>query len=149
MTLSTSPPPKKILSSGLCVVHLDAERYRLLAVRNFGSWDFPKALVPEGQDPLQVALEATRAATGREDLELSWGDDAFRETIAAEDGSVSRYYLAQSKTTDVALRILPGDGGREDFEYRWVTFEEAEDILPPRLALILDWAVGQLASGAR
>ena len=142
------PPPKKILSSGLCVFHFDAERYRLLAVRNFDSWDFPKALVPEGQDPLQVAADETRAATGLGDLELSWGDDAFRETIASGDGSVSRYYLAQSKTSDVALRIPPGDGGREDFEYRWVTFEEGEDILPPRLALILDWAVGQLASGA-
>ena len=148
MTLSARPPPKKILSSGLCVVHFDAERYRLLAVRNFDSWDFPKALVPEGQDPLQVAVDETRAATGLGDLELSWGDDVFRETVGSEDGSVSRYYLAQSKTSDVALRIPPGDGGWEDFEHRWVTFEEAEDILPPRLALILEWAVGKLASGA-
>jgi 8-oxo-dGTP pyrophosphatase MutT (NUDIX family) len=148
MPLSPHSPPKKILSSGLCVVHFDGKRYRLLAVRNFGTWDFPKALVPEGQDPLQVAVDETRAATGLGDLELSWGDDAFRETIAGEDGSVSRYYLVQSKTSDVALRIPAGDGGREDFEYRWVTFEEAEDILPPRLALILDWAVAQLASGA-
>ena len=148
MALSTRPPPKKILSSGLCVVHFDGERYRLLAVRNLGSWDFPKALVPEAQDLLQVAVDETRAATGLGDLEFNWGDDAFRETIASEDDSVSRYYLAQSKTNDVALRIPPGDGGREDFEYRWVTFEEAEDILPPRLALILDWAVGKLASGA-
>jgi hypothetical protein len=45
------------------------------------------------------------------------------------------------------LQVPPGDAGLEDFEYRWVTFEEAEDILPPRLAIVLDWIVGQLASG--
>jgi bis(5'-nucleosidyl)-tetraphosphatase len=119
-------------------------------VRSFDSWDFPKGPVPEGEDdPLKVALDETRAATGLDDLELNWGSEAFRETIASEDGSVSRYYLAQTKSGDVTLRVPSGDGGLEDFEFRWVTLEEAEDVLPPRLAIILDWAVGQLASGAR
>jgi hypothetical protein len=142
-------PPRKSLTSGLCVILLDGERYRLLAVRSFDSWDFPRAPVPEGQDPLRIALDETRGATGLGDLELNWGDEVFRETLASEDGSVSRYYLAQSRTSDVALRVPPGDGGQEDFEFRWVTFEEAEDILPPRLGIILDWVVSLLASGAR
>jgi len=137
--------PKKSLSSGVCVVHFDGERYRLLAVRNSRSWDFPKAPVQDGQDPLQVAMDAARAATGLDDLELNWGDEAFRETIASEDGRVSRYYLAQSRTSHVAQHPPSGDGGREDLEYRWVTYEGAEDILPPRLALILDWVVSELA----
>jgi bis(5'-nucleosidyl)-tetraphosphatase len=148
MALSHSPL-RKTLASGLCVVLFDGERYRILALRAFESWDFPKAPVPEREDPLKVALDETRAATGLDDLELNWGSEAFRETLAAEDGSVSRYYLAQSKTSDVALRIPPGDGGQEDFEFRWVTVQEAEDILPPRLGVILDWVVGQLASSAR
>lgn len=148
MALSRSPL-RKIVTSGLCVVFLNRERYRLLAVRTFDSWDFPKAPVPEGEDPLKVALDETRAATGLSDLELNWGSEAFRETIASEDGSVSRYYLAQTKSGDVTLRVPSGDGGLEDFEFRWVTLEEAEDVLPPRLAIILDWAVGQLASVAR
>ena len=142
-------PPRKILTSGLCVVLFDGERYRLLALRCFDSWDFPKGPVPEGEDALKVALEETRAATGLDDLELNWGSETFRETLASEDSSVSRYYLAQSKTSDVVLRVPAGDGGQEDFEFRWVTFEEAEDILPPRLGIILDWLVGQLTSAAR
>jgi hypothetical protein len=144
---SSRPLVNKILSSGMAVVHFDGNRYRLLAVRSFDSWDFPKALVPGSEDPLCVALDETRAVTGLSDLELSWGEDALRETIASEDGSVSRYYLAQSKTDEIMLQVPPGDAGLEDFEYRWVTFEEAEDILPPRLAIVLDWIVGQLASG--
>ncbi|HTS55035.1 MAG TPA: NUDIX domain-containing protein [Burkholderiales bacterium] len=146
---SSRLPPNKILSCGVVVVHFDGERYRLLAMRSFASWDFPKALVTSGEDPLQIALEEVREATGFSDLELNWGEDAFRETLPFEDGSVSRYYLAQSKTAEVTLRVPPGSDSVEDFEYRWVTLEEAEDILPPRLALVLDWVGQQLASGAR
>jgi len=140
-------PSRKILSCGIVPVHFDGLRYRLLALRSFNGWDFPKALLVDGQDPLQVALAAAREETGLTELELSWGDDAFRETIPFDDGNVSRYYLAQSKTAEVTLRAPP-DASKKDVEFRWVTPEEAEDILPPRLALILDWATGQLATGA-
>jgi bis(5'-nucleosidyl)-tetraphosphatase len=40
----------------------------------------------------------------------------------------------------VKLPVSPELGRPEHQEYRWVSFEEAEDLLPPRLAVILDWA---------
>jgi ADP-ribose pyrophosphatase YjhB (NUDIX family) len=136
-------PLHKILSAGIVVVHFDGERYRLLAVRAFNNWDFPKAPVGDGEDPLQVAKRVTHETTELDELEFTWGD-VFRETLAFEDGEVSRYYLAQSSTAEVTLRIPPGDGAQEDFEHRWVTVEEAQDILPPRLALILEWVLQRL-----
>ena len=140
-------PSRKILSCGVVAVHFDGQRYRLLALRGTSGWDFPKALLTGDRDPLQVAIDAARDVTGLAELELSWGDDAFRETIAFDDGNVSRYYLAQSKSSEITLRAPPG-ADKAALEYRWVTPEEAEDILPPRLALILDWATEQLAAGA-
>lgn len=140
--------PQKILTAGIVVAHFDGHRYRLLAVRTFSVWDFPKAPVADGEDPLQSAARAIQESTELSELEFSWGD-AFRETLAFEDGSVTRYYLAESKTAEVTLRTPHGDGAEEDFEYRWVTAEEAEDLLPPRLALVLEWALNRLASGAR
>jgi bis(5'-nucleosidyl)-tetraphosphatase len=139
---------QKILSSGLVVIHHDGSRYRLLVLRAFSAWDFPNALVDEGEDALTVALRATREATGIEELELNWGEE-YRETVPHEDGSVSRYYLAQSKTMDVELSIPAGAGAEDDFEFRWVTADEAEDVLPPRLGLVLDWTVRMLVAGAR
>ena len=140
-------PPRKILSCGVVAVHFDGQRYRLLALRSFSGWDFPKALLTGGEDALQAALAAARETTGLTELELSWGDDAFRETVAFADGNVSRYYLAQSKTSEVTLHAPPG-ADKKALEYGWVTLEEAEDLLPPRLALILDWVTEQLAAGA-
>jgi len=143
----SSPRPKKLLSAGLIVVHLDASRYRLLCVRTSGGWDFPKGPVAEGQDPTQAALRATREATGLKELDFKWGDD-WRETIAFDDGRVSRYFLAESTTDEVLRAPRSGLGAEAPLEHRWVTAEDAEDILPPRLALILDWALERLATRA-
>ena len=129
----------------MVVVNHDGDRYRFLVLRSFSAWDFPKALVEDGEDPLAVALRATRETTGIENLELNWGDE-HRETVPDEDYSVSRYYMAHSETMDVELRVPGGAGSEEDFECRWVTADDAEDVLPPRLGLVLDWAVRMLIS---
>src|SRR3954452_10401772 len=124
----------------MVVIHHDGTRYRLLVLRAYSDWDFPHALVAEGEDALTVALRETQEATGLEDLDVDWGDEQHA-TLAAEDGSVTRYYIAQSKTMDVDLRLAAGAGGEEDFEYRWVASDEAEGLLQPRLGLVLDWAI--------
>src|SRR5262249_42453993 len=138
----------KILSAGVVIVHHDGERYRFLVRRAFGGWDFPKALVSHGEDALDVAMDEARDASGIDELELKWGDE-YRETVPHENGSVSRYYMAQSKTMGLEMRLPEPAASEVDFELRWVTADEAEDVLPPRLAIVLDWAVRMLLSGAR
>jgi 8-oxo-dGTP pyrophosphatase MutT (NUDIX family) len=137
--------PHKELSAGVVVVHHDGERYRLLAVRLFDQWDFPKGAVPADADALATAMHELADATGITDPALRWGED-YRETVAFDDGRVSRYYLAQAGDDEVALRVPSGEAA-EDYGYRWVTVGEAEDLLPPRLAIVLDWAVARLAGG--
>ena len=63
-----------------------------------------------------------------------------RETLPYAGGKVARYYLAETSEDVVELPISEALGRPEHHEYRWVTFEEAGDLLPPRLALVLDWA---------
>jgi hypothetical protein len=130
------------------VVCRDDARYRLLCLRAFDSWDFPKAQVLGGSDPLATAVAELQDATGIHDLEFFWGDD-YRETVPYADGRVSRYYLAQARSADVVLRRPSAADSAEDHESRWVTFDEAEDILPPRLALVLDWVIARLAGSTR
>ena len=137
--------PHKELSAGVVAVHHDGTYYRLLALRSFDRWDFPQAAVPGDADPMQTAMHELQDATGIADPALHWGED-YRETVAFDDGRVSRYYLAQASDDEVTLRLPAGEAA-EDYGYRWVTVEEAENLLPPRLAIVLDWVVARLAGG--
>lgn len=137
--------PHKELSAGIVLVHHDGSRFRLLALRTFDQWDFPKRHVADEADPLRSALQELEETTGILDPALPWGEE-YRETVPYDDGRVSRYYLAQARDMDVTLRVPPGEGA-DDLGHRWVTVDEAEELLPPRLALVLDWVVARLAGG--
>lgn len=144
MRVSRVAPPKA-LSAGMVVVHHDGERYRMLVIRTGERWQFPVASVAEGDDPLETAEAEVFTQTGIGELALDWGEE-YRETVPFPDGRVSRYYLAETASDTVT----PGPAGGPDHaasEHRWVTAEEAEEILPPRLAIVLDWALARLASG--
>lgn len=137
--------PHKELSAGVVVVHHDGTYYRLLVLRSFDEWDFPKAEVTGDGDPLQSAMHELENATGITNPALHWGED-YRETVPFDDSRVSRYYLAQASDNEVTLRVPAGEAA-EDYGYRWVTVAEAEDLLPPRLAIVLDWVVARLSGG--
>ena len=38
------------------------------------------------------------------------------------------------------LPVSPELGRPEHHEYRWASLDEAEELLPPRLAVVLEWA---------
>jgi 8-oxo-dGTP pyrophosphatase MutT (NUDIX family) len=143
MPLTSLPP--RVLAAGVVVVRDDGSRYRLLCLRAFDTWDFPVGEVHGDQSPLHAAVEHTRESTGLSDLAFHWGEE-YRETVPYEDGRVSRYYLAETATEAIELQYPAGRDSAEDYGYRWVTVDEAEDVLPPRLALVLDWVVRSLAS---
>ena len=60
---------------------------------------------------------------------------------------VARYYLGETEEVEIELPISKELGRPEHHEYRWVTYDEAEDLLPPRLAGVLDWAKRTISGG--
>jgi len=135
--LSTLPP--KQLSAGIVVARRFPDAWRFLVLRAFSNWDFPKGLIEPDERPREAALRETWEETTLANLEFPWGDD-YRETLPYANGKVARYYLAEAATGEVRLPVSPELGKPEHDEFRWVTWQEAEDLLPPRLALVLDWA---------
>lgn len=127
------------LSSGAVVVRRDGDDWLLLVLRAFRNWDFPKGLVEAGEEPLAGAKREVMEETGLDDIEFPFGD-GYRETLPYAGGKVARYYLAQTETERIVLPISHELGRPEHDEWRWVTFDEAEEVLPPRLAIVLEWA---------
>lgn len=128
------------LSAGVVVVRFrDHPRYLLLCA--FTHWDFPKGLVEPGEAPLAAAIREVREETGLSDLVFHWGE-TYCETPSYGQGKVARYYLAESPTGEVQLPVNPELGHPEHHEFRWLSYDEARQLLVPRLKAILDWAHG-------
>ena len=112
---------------------------RVLILRAYNNWDFPKGLIEPGEDALAAAKREVEEETGLAGVEYPFGDE-FKETLPYAGRKVARYYLAETDKVELELPVSPELGRPEHHEYRWVSFEEAEDLLPPRLAVVLEWA---------
>jgi len=128
----------KVLSAGVVPLRQTRSGWRMLVLRAYKNWDFPKGLVELGEEPIDAARREATEETGLTDLDFSFGD-SYRETVPYAGGKVARYYLGVTKEASIILPISHELGRPEHHEWRWVSADEAEDLLPPRLAPILDW----------
>jgi len=134
---------ERILSAGVVIVRQAADGWRVLLLRAYNYWDFPKGELQAGEDPLTTAKREVREETTIEDLEFRWGQTFF-ETPPYGRNKVARYYLAVAHAEQVHLPVNADLGRPEHQEYRWLEFAAARPLVVPRVAAVLDWAQGQL-----
>ena len=136
---------KKLIRSAGAVVFRRTDRgIRLLVLRAYKNWDFPKGVVENAEEMLAAAKREVKEETGLTDVDYPFGEE-FKETLPYANNKIARYYLAETEQHAIELPINTALGRPEHHEYRWVSFDEAEDLLPPRLAAVLDWARNTLA----
>ena len=133
----------RAFSAGVVVVRRDSGGWRLLVLRAYRNWDFPKGRVEPGETPLDAAIRETAEEASIRDLVFHWGE-AYCETEPYRGGKVARYYLAETAQVNILLPVSPELGRPEHDEWRWVNLDEAGRLLPPRLQPILAWARKQL-----
>jgi len=136
------------LSAGVVVARETDDGARLLLLRAYRNWDFPKGAVEPGEDPLVAAIRETREEAGIVDLAFVWGED-YTETAPYAGGKVARYYVARTRAERLTLPINPALGRPEHHEYRWVDLTEAFALTPPRLRSVVAWAGGKVMVAAR
>jgi bis(5'-nucleosidyl)-tetraphosphatase len=134
---------ERILSAGVVVVRQTELGWRVLLLRVYNYWDCPKGVVEAGEEPLETARREVREETGITDLDFRWGED-FTETPPYSKGKVARYYLAETRTADAKLPVNPQLGRAEHHEWRWFSWEEAEQRVVDRLWNVLRWAQGRI-----
>jgi 8-oxo-dGTP pyrophosphatase MutT (NUDIX family) len=129
----------RAFSAGVVVVRRGKDGWRLLVLRAWRNWDFPKGGAEPNETPLAAAIRETAEEASITDLIFHWGEVSC-ETAPYRQGKIARYYLAETKQENITLPISPELGHPEHNEWRWVSFDEAETLLPPRLQPILEWA---------
>ena len=135
----------RILSAGVIPARRVPDGWRLLVLRAFRNWDFPKGVIEPGEDPKAAAIREVAEETSLGSLDFAFGD-AYRETMPYAGGKIARYYLAITDEERITLPVSAELGRPEHDEWRWVDFTEAAALLPPRLQPILVWARGTLES---
>jgi 8-oxo-dGTP pyrophosphatase MutT (NUDIX family) len=126
-------------AAGVIVFRRTGRGAYLLVLRAYNNWDFPKGLVDAGEDQLAAAKRELKEETGLSGVDFPFGEE-FKETLPYSGNKTARYYLGETEEVEIELPVSKELGRPEHHEYRWVTFDEAEDLLPPRLAVVLDWA---------
>jgi len=139
-------PPR--LSAGVVVARETDDGARLLLLRAYRNWDFPKGQVEPGEDPFAAAIRETREEAGIVDLEFVWGED-YVETAPYARGKVARYYVARTRAERLTLPVNPVLGRPEHHEYRWVDLTEAFALTGARLRPVVAWAAGKVMVVAR
>jgi bis(5'-nucleosidyl)-tetraphosphatase len=127
------------LSAGVVVVRRSNGDWRVLLLRAYTYWDCPKGLVERGETPLATARREVLEETGIDELSFDWGEE-YIETAPYSKNKVARYYLARTSTGEARLGINPELGRAEHHEARWLSFEEAQRLVVPRIAQVLRWA---------
>jgi bis(5'-nucleosidyl)-tetraphosphatase len=133
------------LSAGVVVMRRFPDGWRCLVLRAYRNWDFPKGLVEDDEAPRDAAQREVWEETSLGDLRFTWGEE-YKETLPYAGRKVARYYIAESVSDPVVLQVSEELGRPEHDEFRWVSFDAAEDVLPPRLAIVLDWARATVAT---
>jgi 8-oxo-dGTP pyrophosphatase MutT (NUDIX family) len=133
-------------SAGVVPIRRVGNHWRVLLLRSFQNWDFPKGGVEAGETPLQAAIRETLEEADLSDLEFHWGEEFIETGPYGKRRKVARYYLAETKRIDIILPISPELGRPEHDEWRWVDFDKATRMLPPRLQPVLAWARRHLAN---
>lgn len=128
-----------VISAGIVPLRRTDAAWRVLILRAYRNWDFPKGVIEPGETPLAAALREAQEETGITDFKLEFGED-HRDTTPYSRGKIARYYLAVTASEHIDLPVSPELGRPEHHEWRWTTFDEAAALLPPRLQPICDWA---------
>lgn len=134
----------KAISAGVVVVRRAGAGWRLLLLRSWQNWDFPKGMLEPGETPFDAAVRETAEETGITDLVFTWGHGYREVGPYGSRRKVARYYLASTSRERIELPPSPELGRPEHDEWRWVTPQRAALLLPPRLLPVLDWVRGEL-----
>ena len=132
-------PRSQRLSAGVVVVRQTEQGWRFLLLRAFNHWDFPKGMVEEGEEPRAAAVREVQEESLIHDLEFAWGETTT-QTGPYSRGKVARYYIARTNTAEVTLPVNPELGRPEHSEFRWVDYDEAMELVSPRVRPVLQWA---------
>jgi len=140
-----------IQSAGIVVVDWNDKEPRVLCVRAYSNWDFPKGKLDSGETHLQAAIRELE-----EETSLSIPSDAKLVGLEAppitygrgKNEKTATYYLADRVSEiEPFLPVSEELGKPENDEYRWVLISNLYSLMPARLKPVVEYIHDWISSG--
>lgn len=127
-------------SAGVVVIRFEQGRPKLLLMRVFNYWDFPKGGIEPGENKLEAAIREVKEESGISDLAFHWGKSFYETEPYGKNNKVVYYFMAETKQRKIVMEENPISKKVEHEEYRWVSFGTAKRMTGERLNKVLEWA---------
>ena len=133
-------------SAGVVIIRYEEDAPKVLLMRAYSYWDFPKGGVEKDENKLMAAIREVKEEAGINSLDFKWGKSFYETEPYGKSNKVVAYFVAETKEVDVIISKNPIDGRIEHEEYRWVTFEEARNLAGERINRVLSWAEDRITN---
>lgn len=130
-------------SAGIILLDVMQDPPKVLCLRAYANWDFPKGQLDPGETYQEAALRELEEETGYAPEDIRMIGHLLNTPEAVVHGSgkrkkTSTYFYAVLENFDKEpyLPINPDLGKPEHDEWRWVSVTDLPDLLPKRLQII-------------
>lgn len=135
---------RKEQSAGVIIVRKDGPEHKILLMKSYDFWDFPKGGIEENENKLQAAIREVQEETGITSLDFNWGKIYYETEPFGRNRKVVYYFIAETKENKVVMGINPILGKPEHESYAWVSFPTAKSMVVDRIKKAIDWAQNRL-----
>ena len=131
---------KKKQSAGIVIIRYQDGNPKVLFMRSYSYWDFPKGGVEDNENKFNAAIREVQEEAGITNLDFKWGRTYHETESYGKSNKTVSYFLAETDQIEVIMGINPDMGKAEHEEYLWLSFEEARILAVDRIKRVLDWA---------
>ena len=131
-----------IQSAGVIVIDRNVSPTRVLVLRAYANWDFPKGQVEEGESLHAGAVRELVEETGLGPQDVAMTADVAPSIVYGSGAKKKRatFFVANRiSNTEPFLPVNPELGKPEHDEWRWVTSEEMSALMPGRFGPIVGY----------
>lgn len=135
---------RKNQSSGIIIIRYEDSIPKLLLLKAYNFWDFPKGGMENSENKLETALREVKEETGITHLDFKWGKCYYETEPFGKNEKIVFYFMANTESELVKFGMNPVSGKVEHDEYKWVTFDEAKKMTVYRIQKAIGWAEKRL-----